>query len=73
LQTYIHDKERERESQTQKNILPHSKLCGILCVIPAKAGIQTLISIQKKDILDWIPSSEGMTIHFAASSEVLNR
>ena len=30
-------------------------------VIPAQAGIQAIISIQKKEIRDWIPSSEGMT------------
>ena len=30
-------------------------------VVPAKAGIQTKITIQKKVIIDWIPSYEGMT------------
>jgi len=44
-----------------------------LCVIPAKAGIQTRITFFKLKFIDWIPAYAGMTTYFAASSAVLDR
>jgi len=37
-------------------------MLGILFVIPAKAGIQTINFQFKKVIFDWIPASAGMTL-----------
>ena len=46
--------------------------CKVFCVSFPRRRESRLIFQFKKEILDWIPASAGMTSHFAASSEVLN-
>jgi len=55
------DKDKVFIGFLSENIWIQKYFPNYIFVIPGQAGIQTLISIQKKAILDWIPASAGMT------------